>query len=882
MKKVFLSLFFLLAVSGWLLMWADSATPYPVKMRQPDGSTITLRLHGDEFCSWYTSEDGQTYYRRGADGWWRPDNGSGPNRIMRANANVRRQARDAALAPARQEGLGFGEKHFLVLLVQWSDLRFRSGAEDYFTRALNQSGFSDNGSVGSARDYYMDASQGQFTPVFDVYGPVTLSRKHTDFPSDDDEKHHDMPKIMLKEAASLLDAEVDFSVYDIDDDGYVDSIYMLYPGYAQSAGGGEDTIWPHASNVGGNVIHDGVRLGSYACSSELRSNSGTDRCGIGTFCHEFGHVIGLPDLYDTNYEEDGRAFHPSSWNLMASGNHNGDGIIPARMSVYERYILGYIKEAHDLDTAGEKQIPGLDTPTFYRIPTNIEGEFFLPEVRDGKGFDSTLPAGMIIYHVDRSQNLVGGKPAAQRWNNWDLINGYSDHPCHYLEIPDDTVRPYGQYTMYNEQYKNNFYSLWVFPKNSDCNVSYDVRDYSLKAWDGTDAGKLSGINYAGGKASFVLSRGSRSVSGYVTDAQTGEPLKDAVVLIEPASTPASGPARTRARTLSQTLSAARAAARAAANGYLETVTDEYGYYFVTLEDTFSQNLQLSFFASGYHTEHILAEGWSLRRDVSLERVIQGGVTGVTKAKFPLDTYTNVGYKSNPNYAVAQHFTEEELKDYVGGVINSIGFTTKASGEEVWVFVDYGTTTRAFSRRVQKVKNTVPADAPANRVDISDAQVVIPAGTDLYVGYLIKSSDVDYPVPADKTEGQDGGFLMCPTFNTSVPPAPSSWSDLSSKYGNALIDMVVDAPKTLAPDATFAELGINYIDLPSGTLSSGQRLSLKLVSSPAAKPTDVKWFYDGQPVEGESLVLTAGTHILTARLKYASGWEDRIESQIDVQ
>ena len=135
MKKFFLSLFFLLAVSGWLVMWADSATPNPVKMRQPDGSTITLRLHGDEFCSWYTSEDGRTYYRRGADGWWRADNSSGPNRVMRTQARSLREARDASMAP-RKDGIGWGEKRFLVILVQWSDQSFKSGFADYFYRAI--------------------------------------------------------------------------------------------------------------------------------------------------------------------------------------------------------------------------------------------------------------------------------------------------------------------------------------------------------------------------------------------------------------------------------------------------------------------------------------------------------------------------------------------------------------------------------------------------------------------------------------------------------------------------------------------------------------------------------------------------------------------------
>ena len=125
-------------------------------------------------------------------------------------------------------------------------------------------------------------------------------------------------------------------------------------------------------------------------------------------------------------------------------------------------------------------------------------------------------------------------------------------------------------------------------------------------------------------------------------------------------------------------------------------------------------------------------------------------------------------------------------------------------------------------------------------------------------------------------------MLSSSFNTSVPPDPSSWADRTSTYGNSVIDMMVDVPKKLAPAATFADLGISYIDLPSGTLSSEQHLPLKLVSSPAAKPSSVQWFFDGMPVEGESVVLSAGNHILTVRLQFADGREEKVESQIVVQ
>ena len=347
-----------------LLLWAaalraEVATPHPVTMRQPDGSTITLRLNGDEFCSWYTSLDGRRMYRQSADGWWKPVSGSGPSRAMRSAAASRRQERDAMMA-RRKEPLGFGQRHFLVILVEWSDQKFQDGAADYFSRALNEEGFADSGSVGSARDYYLDASYGQFEPQFDVLGPVTLERKHNEWPEggdpEDDDHHYYMARAMVREAIAMMDDEVDFSRYDIDGDGYMDSVYMFYPGYAQSNGGGSDTIWPHAWGVYSSERYDGVRIGAYACSSELQGGSGKELQGIGTFCHEFGHVLGLPDLYDTDYEENGQAFHPASWNLMAGGNHNSSGCVPARLSTYERYLLGYITEVKELTVSPDIQI----------------------------------------------------------------------------------------------------------------------------------------------------------------------------------------------------------------------------------------------------------------------------------------------------------------------------------------------------------------------------------------------------------------------------------------------------------------------------------------------------------------------------------------------
>ena len=133
MKKIVTVLiFFAIALAAM----GGPAIPTPIKMAQPDGSTITLRLHGDEYYNWYTSEDGKTVYERGEDLWWRPSSGIKPRRT--ATPRIKQGSWG-------ENGNGIGNKHIPVLLVEFSDKPFREGAYEYFRRALNEPGFSDNG-----------------------------------------------------------------------------------------------------------------------------------------------------------------------------------------------------------------------------------------------------------------------------------------------------------------------------------------------------------------------------------------------------------------------------------------------------------------------------------------------------------------------------------------------------------------------------------------------------------------------------------------------------------------------------------------------------------------------------------------------------------------
>ena len=110
------------------------------------------------------------------------------------------------------------------------------------------------------------------------------------------------PTKAIAEACQLADPLVDFKQYDLDGDGKVEMVYVIYAGYGENFGADANTIWPHKyelSSAGYNVCLDDVCLDTYACSAELFGNSGTTPCGIGPLTHEFGHVLGLADHYNT-------------------------------------------------------------------------------------------------------------------------------------------------------------------------------------------------------------------------------------------------------------------------------------------------------------------------------------------------------------------------------------------------------------------------------------------------------------------------------------------------------------------------------------------------------------------------------------------------------
>ena len=475
---------------GAMTMQAVPAWRGAIKAVQPDGTTITFYIHGDENSHECVTADGYRLLQdqQGAYRYAKLDKASrlvcdgspiAHNPSERKAAELKyvstltlakdlRIANSAAKvkkAVSSQAKIGMGtmsrfqvgnyptkgEGRCLVLLVQFSDVKF-SLDKDYHTRMLNEEGFADNGATGSARDYYIAQSGGQFKPTFDVVGPITLTRSERYYGQNDSWLGKDLNVgKMIAEACRAAKDEygVDFSQYDGDGDGKVDMVYVIYAGYGEHAGGGENTIWPHKyqlSSTGDLLTLDGKTIDTYACSSELFGYKGTVSSGIGTVCHEFGHVLGLADHYDTG---DATNYQLGRYDIMDYGSYNNDGNTPPSYNAFERMTLGWMTPTEINERAEGLTLENIaQSNKAYIVNTSNPDEFYLIENRQQTGWDSYIKSsGMMITHVDFNEKA---------WLN-NSLNTDASHPRFCL-VEADNEKGYDEY-LGKETEKNDLYPI---------------------------------------------------------------------------------------------------------------------------------------------------------------------------------------------------------------------------------------------------------------------------------------------------------------------------------------------------------------------------------------------------------------------------------------
>ena len=429
MKKIGLLIVFSALVCS---AWAVPARRGGIVKTQPDGSQITVYQHGDEHFHWITNEKGD-WLKMDNDGFYRVTEALSAEQVeARRVASSKRAAMAAYPLNVAPRGL--------VILVNFTDVAFTTekAEMDSMLTAVNYTrnySYTYRGkqynirSQGSARQYFEDVSFGQYNPHFDVVGPVTISKEHSYYGINNSKGRDSKPEYMIEEACKLADTEcnVDFSQYDNDGDGYVDFVFVIYAGYGEADGGGANTIWPHAWNLlqaAGRMCEvDGKKVDLYACGNEL-DNFSKKHTGIGTFCHEFSHVLGLPDLYVTN-----TASHTTmnEWDIMDYGPYNNEGNTPPAYSAYERFFLGWLQPR--LITEPENiTLEELNSSNTALMITegdsaNLIGNdpnpttFYMLENRQKEGWDEHLPGhGMMLTKIQYNYN---------RWNQNTVNNSSS-------------------------------------------------------------------------------------------------------------------------------------------------------------------------------------------------------------------------------------------------------------------------------------------------------------------------------------------------------------------------------------------------------------------------------------------------------------------------
>lgn len=439
MKKFTL---FLLMLSFAVIAFAVPADRSARSHKQSDGTTLIIKLNGDEYFHYYSTFDGVPVVKN-SDGDYcyavfddannlvstgciahnkelrnyeeqaiiDANEFSGMPTTMKAVARARAakavEQRAASVSPK-------GVVNVAVVLVEYTDVKF-TFSKELVSDVLNKKNYegyqptTSVKSIGSAKDYFIAQSGGAFEPNFIVTDIVTLPNKMAYYGENDKWGNDLRVGRMIADGLNAADANFDFSIFDNDGDGEAEFVYCIYAGFGESyAGNDENTVWPSSWELRYSVgyqTHDGVRFNTYACSSEIALYEddaaiyGKSLSGIGLVCHEFSHCLGLPDVYDVNYNG-GSTMH--YWDLMDCGNYTADGYVPVGYNAYQRDFMGW-KPLLPLEDKGEySMLPLTSGGNGYKLVNEANSnEYFIFENRKQENWDSYLFGnGMLITHVD--------------------------------------------------------------------------------------------------------------------------------------------------------------------------------------------------------------------------------------------------------------------------------------------------------------------------------------------------------------------------------------------------------------------------------------------------------------------------------------------------
>lgn len=497
----------LIILLSTLLIGAAAANAVPAKpgihsLRQPDGSYVEATIIGDEHFHYYETVNGELLMKD-STGKLRPVSVSAEGEIVvsgeitgkatspnvRANfmkAVGKKRAEMAELndaVPSRIAPAAIkttfpttGTVTGLILLCEFQDVKFTEGAtKEHYETICNAPGYSSAATHGSVLDYFTAQSNGQFTPKFDVFGPITLPYDCAHYGMTNDVNN------LFRDAALEADKMgLDFSKYDINEDYFVDFLFVVFAGHGEAQGGGYDTIWPAMQDLSNYVYDyfDGLNLGVAACSCELKGATGTELDGVGTICHEFSHILGLADIYDTS-QSGGHGM--SHYDIMDIGTYNDNQVTPSGYTAMDKWTLGWLTPTV-LETARKDvRLEPFDSThqACFIVNPNNPNEYYTLENRQQQGWDKGIPGhGLVLSYCHYEpklwrRNVINSAQSA----GYEHVVIMAADNIWGTTVPDEAGDPYPG-TTGNTSFSavttphGYWYSDW--PNGKNCDLNFEI------------------------------------------------------------------------------------------------------------------------------------------------------------------------------------------------------------------------------------------------------------------------------------------------------------------------------------------------------------------------------------------------------------------------